>query len=310
MTGSGGFIGSHLATKLLDIDCNLIVLMKELDKNSFFSINNLEKKVKMYYGDLREFDEMERIMRREKIDTVFHLGAQSQVLRALEDPRSTLDINVRGTWNILEACRKNENVKRIVVASSDKAYGIHKKLPYTEEFQLNASYPYDSSKTCTDIIAQMYAKTYGLPIGITRCANIYGPGDINWDRLIPSTIKSLINKEEIVIRSDGTPERDYIYIDDAVNAYITLAKNIENVKGEAFNFGSGKPVNVLNVVNTLIEISGYDIKPKILGKSKGEIDRQYLDSTKAFEKLNWKAETILKDGLTKTYRWYKKIQQL
>src|SRR3989344_5233450 len=241
MTGSGGFIGSHLATKLLDIDCNLIVLMKELDKNSFFSINNLEKKVKMYYGDLREFDEMERIMRREKIDTVFHLGAQSQVLRALEDPRSTLDINVRGTWNILEACRKNENVKRIVVASSDKAYGIHKKLPYTEEFQLNASYPYDSSKTCTDIIAQMYAKTYGLPIGITRCANIYGPGDINWDRLIPSTIKSLINKEEIVIRSDGTPERDYIYIDDAVNAYITLAKNIENVKGEAFNFGSGKP---------------------------------------------------------------------
>lgn len=284
----------------------MIVLTKELDKNSFFSINKLEKKVKMYYGDLREFDEMERIIRRENIDTVFHLGAQSQVLRALEDPRSTLDINVRGTWNILEACRKNENVKRIIVASSDKAYGIHKKLPYTEEFQLNASYPYDSSKTCTDIIAQMYAKTYGLPIGITRCANTYGPGDINWDRLIPSTIKSLINKEDIIIRSDGTPKRDYIYIDDSVNAYITLAQNIENVKGEAFNFGSGKPKSVLDVVSTLIEISGYDVKPKILGKSKGEIDKQYLDSTKAFEKLNWKAETILKEGLTETYKWYEK----
>ena len=305
ITGAGGFIGTHLTTRLVNDGYNVTVLIKELDKNSLFYMNSLDKSTKLYFGDLRDYNEMERIIREEQVDTVYHLAAQSQVQRAYRDPLSTLDINIRGTCNILEACRKND-IARVIIASSDKAYGIAKKLPYNEDAELKGCYPYDVSKSCIDLISQSYFKTYGLPVAITRCANTFGPGDLNWDRLIPSVIRWLINKEEILIRSDGMAERDYMYIDDCVDAYVKIALRILDSKGEAFNFGRDKPISVLDLVKLLIDISGRRVEPKVLGEAKGEIDRQFLDSTKAHEKLKWKAKIPLIEGLRLTYRWYEK----
>jgi CDP-glucose 4,6-dehydratase len=242
----------------------------------------------------------------EDVDTVFHLAAQAIVGEANESPVPTFESNVQGTWNLLEACRL-AGVERVIVASSDKAYGDQELLPYTEDLPLNGLYPYDASKACEDIIARSYARTYGLPVAVTRMANIYGGGDLNLSRIVPGTVRSILRGEDPIVRSDGTPLRDYLYAEDAVSAYLTLAESLPATAGEAFNFGLGSPVSALEVVRLILECAGSDLEPRILGTSKlhGEIDRQYLDSAKAERMLGWRAETELRDGIEQTLEWYR-----
>jgi CDP-glucose 4,6-dehydratase len=242
--------------------------------------------------------------------TVFHLAAQTQVGDALRDPLPTWETNIRGTYLLLEAVRRHDPTTRVVVASSDKAYGSHDELPYREDFALQPSYPYDVSKAATDMIARSYAATYELPVAVTRLANVYGPGDVNWGRLVPDTARALLRGERPVIRSDGTPERDYIYVEDAAGAYLAVADSLADPAhhGRAWNAGSGEPRSVLEVVTRLIEISGRDVEPDIRGTGvpHAEIDRQYLDSTAIREELGWMPSWDLDRGLRAAWDWYER----
>ena len=240
--------------------------------------------------------------------TCFHLAAQAIVVAANRSPLSTFESNIRGTWHLLEACRRTRMMRCVVVASSDKAYGRHDRLPYQEDYPLLGIHPYDASKACADILARSYFQTYGLPVSVTRCANLYGGGDLNFSRIVPDTIRAILNDRNPVIRSDGSPVRDYLYVEDAVQGYLALAGQQEsaNVAGEAFNFGSGRPVSVSELVSKLIALSGRThLAPDVQGQSTpGEIDRQYLASDKAKQLLGWQARHSLEEGLTQTLRWY------
>jgi CDP-glucose 4,6-dehydratase len=242
--------------------------------------------------------------------TVFHLAAQTQVGDALRDPLTTWETNIRGTYLLLEAVRRHDPATRVVVASSDKAYGSHDELPYREDFALQPSYPYDVSKAATDMIARSYAATYELPVAVTRLANVYGPGDVNWGRLIPDTARALLRGERPVIRSDGSPERDYIYAEDAADAYLAVADSLADPAhhGRAWNAGSGEPRSVMEVVTRLIEISGRDVEPDIRGTGvpHAEIHRQYLDATAIREELGWTPQWDLDRGLRAAWDWYER----
>jgi len=308
VTGADGFICSWVAKKLVDNGANVTIIVRDFKKNPGYKLAGLtEKEINIVMGDIVNFDSVKRAINEYETEFCFHLAAQAIVQTANRSPLSTFESNIKGTWNILEACRTTETVKGIIVASSDKAYGVQKKLPYTEDSPLQGLYPYDASKACTDILTRSYFRSYGLPVAVTRNANIYGGGDTNWNRIIPDVMRCILKDQELLIRSDGTPERDYMYIKDAVNAYLTLAENISKpeVKGEAFNFGTGKPVSVKDLVNKIIQVSGKSIQPKILGQAKNEIDKQYLDATKAKTILGWKTKYSLEEGLMETFEWYK-----
>ena len=241
---------------------------------------------------------------------VFHLGAQTIVGSANRSPLGTWEANVRGTYTLLEACRSLGSVRRVVVASSDKAYGDHDELPYREDFALQPHYPYDVSKACTDLIARSYAHTYDLRVAVTRLANVYGPGDLNWSRIVPDTARALVRGERPVIRSDGSPQRDYLYVEDAVDAYLAIAASLDRpeLSGRAWNAGWGRPVPVIDVVRMLISVSGRDVEPDVRGQGTphGEIDRQYLDSTAIREQLGWEPSLELDEGLARTFEWYER----
>ncbi|MBU2560310.1 GDP-mannose 4,6-dehydratase, partial [archaeon] len=258
-------------------------------------------------GDITDLATVERIFNEYEVNTCFHLAAQALVGVANRSPLSTFESNIKGTWNVLEAARNSKTFEGMVVASSDKAYGEHENLPYTEEFCLNALHPYDASKACADILARTYFNTYGLSVAVTRCANIYGGGDLNFSRIIPDTIQSILSDKPPIIRSDGTPVRDYMYIADAVGAYLTLAEKLGKVKGEAFNFGTNSPIGVSELVDKIIKISGKThLRPIIKGEAKGEINMQYLKSEKAANLLGWKPKYSLEEGLKETIAWYDK----
>jgi CDP-glucose 4,6-dehydratase len=245
------------------------------------------------------------------VETVFHLAAQAIVRTANRGPIATWESNVRGTYTLLEACRTaGHRVERIVVASSDKAYGDHNRLPYREDFALRPRHPYEVSKACADMIARSYAASYDLPVAVTRLANVYGPGDLNWSRLIPDTARALAAGRRPVILSDGTPERDYLYVEDAVDAYLAAAGSLDrpNLRGRAWNAGCGAPVSVRELVMRLIEVSGRRVEPDIRGEGKprGEIDRQFLDSTAIREELGWEPRFDLDRGLPLTWEWYER----
>lgn len=313
VTGANGFLGSHLSIRLLKKGAYVIGIIKENPPKSFLNIALREiknkQKIKIIKSDIVGFGAMVRIFKTYMPTICLHVAAQPIVGIANKSPLSTLEANIKGTWNILEVARIC-GTKAVVVASSDKAYGEHKKLPYTEDAPLLALHPYDASKTCTDILTRVYAHTYSLNTTVTRCANIYGPGDFNFSRIIPDTIRLATFNKNPVIRSDGTPLRDYIYIDDTVDAYLLLAKKLYERKikpGEAFNFGTGKPISVLSLVNKILTITDkYHLRPKILskGKIKGEIDKQYLSSAKAKKLLGWKCRFSLEQGLKETIDWY------
>jgi CDP-glucose 4,6-dehydratase len=306
VTGADGFIGSHVAKTLIDKQAQVTTLVRDIKKTNNLDILDIRNKINVVNGNLINLADCERIINEYDIEFIFHIAAQAIVGPANRSPLSTFESNIKGTWNILEACRTSKAIKGMIVASSDKAYGQQKKLPYTEDSKLNGYYPYDASKVCAEVLARSYFMAYNLPLAITRNANTYGPGDMNLSRIIPDVISTITNSKQPIIRSDGTPERDYLYIKDSVNAYLTIAENLhrKEVIGKAFNFGTGKPISVLELYKKIIKLMGEEIEPKILGKAKNEIDRQYLDSTKAKEVLNWVPEYDLDSGLKETVEWY------
>jgi CDP-glucose 4,6-dehydratase len=308
ITGCSGFLGYWLTEHLVGQGAHVVGLVRDFVPPSSLYRYKLNERITVVRGTVEDYPLLERILNEYEIDTVFHLAAQTIVEIANRSPLSTFEANIKGTWNLLEACRRlHPLVKRIVVASSDKAYGTQEKLPYEEDAPLKGAHPYDVSKTCADLIAAAFVETFNLPVCITRCGNFYGGGDLNFNRLVCGTIRSVVHGQPIVIRSDGTPKRDYIYIKDAVTAYCTLAEEMEalNVFGEAFNFSTGKPMSVLEVTTLLLKLMEKSDHPvKMLNQSRGEIKDQYLSISKAESILNWSPHYSLEAGLRETIDWY------
>jgi CDP-glucose 4,6-dehydratase len=314
VTGAHGFVASHLARALLARG-DIVRVLDRPDpriadlggpRRSALDLLGLRDQVELAEGDLRDADAVSAAVA--DCDSVFHLAAQTIVGVARDSPVETLEVNVRGAWNVFEACREH-GVERVVFASSDKAYGASPELPYREDFPLRAAYPYDASKAAADIIARSYAEAYGVPLAVTRFANIYGGGDLNFSRLIPETTVAVLDGRPPVIRSDGSPERDFLHVDDAVSAYLTIAAALdgEGAKGEAFNAGGEQPHSVREVVDLIAAAAETGIEPEYLGTGTpdGEIDRQYVDSTKLRELTGWRPAVDLKIGLGRTLDWYR-----
>lgn len=312
VTGATGLLGPWLVQELLQQEANVFVLARDLFAHSVFFQNQLEKKTSVIFGDLLDYDLIMRVLNEYNIETVFHLGAQAIVGYANRSPISTFKSNIEGTWNLLEACRLSPWVKRIVVASSDKAYGEQEKLPYTEDAPLAGRHPYDVSKSCTDLIAQSYFHTYKLPVCVTRCGNFFGGGDFHYNRIIPGTIRSILHNENPVIRSNGQFVRDYIYVKDVVDAYLTLAQAMEKpeVVGECFNFSTDHPFTVVQIVDEILELmTAQHLTTVIQNNACNEIPAQHLCSTKAHTILGWKAKYGVRKGLIETIEWYKKNRE-
>lgn len=307
VTGANGFLGSWVSKRLVEEGANVVSFVRDAIPKSFFNLSGTVDKVVIAHGALEDYLSIERVFNEFEVDFCFHLAAQAIVGTAERFPLSTYESNIRGTWNVLEAARRNSRVQGLVIASSDKVYGSKDNLPYTEQDTLGGLHPYDVSKVCVDLLAQSYFHTYGIPLGIARSGNFYGPGDLNFSRVVPETIRSLLGNENPVIRSDGTYLRDYFYVEDAAEAFLTLGENVakDGIKGQAFNFGTGKPTAVIDVVNQLIGLSGKDhLRPVILNQAAHEIKAQYLSCRKAQELLGWRHTTDLEKGLGKSYSWY------
>lgn len=306
VTGGTGLVGSHLVEKLINIGANVVVLFRESNPKSYFSSRTLQNYAVLANGDLKNFQRVFDIIVKHEIEYVFHIGAQAIVTTGYYNPYETFETNVMGTVNILESARLYGKIKGIIVASSDKAYGKTVEK-YTEDFPLKGEHPYDCSKSCTDLIANTYFKTYGLPISIARFGNIYGEGDLNFNRIIPGLINSLIKNKVFDIRSDGKMIRDYVYVKDVVDGYILLAESIEKVAGEAFNFSSEDNLSVLELVSKIESILGKKVDYKILNIAKNEIPFQMLDYSKAQRILKWSPKYNLEIVIPRVYEWYKKI---
>ncbi|HIE38252.1 MAG TPA: NAD-dependent epimerase/dehydratase family protein [Anaerolineae bacterium] len=312
VTGCTGFLGSWLTIALAEAGASVVGLVRDEVPFSHLHRSGYQERITVVRGDVTDYALIERTLNEYEIDAVFHLAAQTIVPIANRAPLSTFETNVKGTWTVLEAARRSPKVTRVAVASSDKAYGAHEGLPYTEGAPLLGCHPYDVSKACADLIARAYAATYDLPVAVTRCANLYGGGDLNWSRIVPGTVRSVIRGEPPIVRSDGTPLRDYLYVHDAVHAYLMLAEHLDDpeVRGEAFNFGTDAPKSVLEMVETIIAVSDHpELKPVVLGEAANEIQDQYLDSTKARQVLGWEPAYSLEEGLKETVAWYREFLQ-
>jgi len=311
ITGATGFVGSWLTRALVEQGSYVVALIRDWDPQSELIRSGTINKVYVVNGALEDYATLERAINEHEVDTVFHLGAQAIVTVANRSPLPTFEANIRGSYNLLEACRVHSDIiKRVVVASSDKAYGDSDVLPYTEDMSLSGRHPYDVSKSCTDLLAQAYWYTYQLPVGIARCGNIYGGEDLNWSRIVPGTIRSIIENQAPIIRSDGTFIRDYVYVEDVVGAYIDLAQALDRpeIRGEAFNFSSESHVSVIEIVNIIRRLMGReDLEPVVLNRVKAEIKDQYLASEKARKLLAWEPRYCLEEGLQETIVWYEEF---
>ena len=308
VTGGTGIVGSWLVKHLLQEGAFVVTLIRDWNPQSELIRSGDVRRTTVVSGELENYHALERAISENEVDTVFHLGAQPLVGVALRSPLPTFEANIRGSYNVLEACRVHgKMVKRIVVASSDKAYGDVDALPYTEDMAPLGRFPYDVSKSCTDLLARSYSQTYDLPVTIARCGNIYGGGDLNWSRIVPGTIRSFLGNEKPIIRSDGKFTRDYIFVQDVVEAYLLLASRTQDqgIRGQAFNFSGEKPWTVLEVVANIQKLMKYEhIEPTILSQANAEIRDQYLDSQKAKQLLNWAPMFSLEKGLVQTIEWY------
>jgi len=309
VTGATGFIGAHVARLLVEQGARVVCLQRDAVRANALDLFDLRRRVTVINGQLEDYALLERILNEYDIEAVFHLAAQAIVGAANRSPLSTFETNIRGTYFLLEACRVSPLIKRVVVASSDKAYGSHDTLPYQEDYPLLGLFPYDASKVCTDVLTRSFAHSYALPAAITRFANVYGPGDMNLSRIIPGTILSVLRNEVPIIRSDGTPLREFVYVDDVARGYLMLAEQIETARGEAFNFGAGEPVQMLTLVKRIIELAGKagELEPHVMLKQKieREIDAQYLSAEKALGRLGWQPAVDLDQGLQQTLDWYR-----
>ena len=308
VTGATGVVGGWLVRRLVERGADVVCLVRDWIPESELVSSRTIEKVRVARGDVRDQVMLERVLGEFEVDTVIHLAAQTIVPIANRNPISTFETNIEGTWALLEACRRSPAVKQIVMASSDKAYGDHEELPYDEEAPLRGRHPYDVSKSCADLVAQSYAVTYGTPVAITRCGNFYGGGDLNWNRLVPGTIRSVLRGQSPVIRSDGKYIRDYFYVEDGVEANLILAENLAgnpDLRGEAFNFSNELQVTVLDLVERIMALMGTGLEPDVRNEATHEILHQYLSASKARRVLDWEPLFTLDEGLEKTIGWYK-----
>ncbi|MSR22662.1 MAG: NAD-dependent epimerase/dehydratase family protein [Gemmatimonadetes bacterium] len=310
VTGGTGLVGSWLVRALVDKGASVVCLVRDWVPESELVRSGLFSCVCVVRGDVRDQKAMERVLGEYEVDTVFHLAAQTIVPIANRNPVSTFDTNIRGTWALLEACRRSPSARQIVVASSDKAYGSQEVLPYTEETPLAGEHPYDASKSCADLIATSYAKTFGVPVAITRCGNFYGGGDLNWSRIVPGTIRSVMRGTRPVIRSDGQFIRDYFYVEDGATALMTLAEAMvkdASLRGEAFNFSNELHIPVSELATKILRLMGSSLECEILGEASNEIRDQSLSAAKARSRLGWRPRFSLDEGLAKTVEWYREF---
>ena len=309
VTGATGLLGSWLTRALVQAGAGVTILQRDTVPQSELARSGTLALVNVVHGELEDYFTVLRAVNEYEVETVFHLGAQTIVGTASRSVLSTFESNIKGTWNVLEACRAcSKLVRRVVVASSDKAYGSHPKLPYTEEAPLQGRFPYDASKSCADLLALSYYETYRLPVGITRCGNLYGGGDLNFSRIVPGTIRSVLAGQRPIIRSDGKFVRDYFYVEDAVEAYLDFAEQLERreLHGQAFNFGTETPATVLEIVQSILKVmDAKELKPEIRNEASHEIREQYLDCTKARTMLGWRARYPLSVGIERAVEWYR-----
>ncbi|MFH1772664.1 MAG: GDP-mannose 4,6-dehydratase [Candidatus Omnitrophota bacterium] len=308
ITGHEGFLGSWLAKALVEKGAKVVGVDKVKGRKDSI-LGGVRSSITGIKGDICDLSLIKRVFAKYKPQVVFHLAAEAIVGNANRSPLLAFESNIKGTWNVLEAARKSKFIESVIIASSDKAYGPHKKLPYTEEAPLKGNHPYDVSKSCTDLLAFTYYNTYQLPVCVTRCGNIYGGGDLNFSRLIPDAVVSILKKKRFTIRSDGKFIRDYVYVEDIVNGYLLIAEKAKklNLFGEAFNLSDEKPYTVLGFFNKIVRVSGNKVpKPLILNKANHEIKKQYLCSKKARSVLGWKPQHSLEEGVRKTFQWYAK----
>lgn len=307
VTGGTGLMGGWLVNALVDLGAEVILLVRDRTPASFVLLRKVLDRVTMVEGSLSDPHNIRRALSEYSVDTIFHLAAQPLVGVAKMDPVGTLETNIKGTWNILDAARQ-VGIPHVVVASSDKAYGPSDKLPYREDDPLRGEHPYDASKSCVDILSRMYAKAYGMRVGITRCGNLYGGGDFNFSRTVPGLIRSTYRREPFVVRSDGKFVRDYLYVKDAANAYLTLAECLAadaSLSGEAFNFSASARLTVLDLIRTVLDLMGCnDLEPVIQNTASSEIREQYLDSGKARQMLGWTPSYTVEESLRETIDWY------
>ena len=308
VTGATGLVGSWLTRRLVEAKADVVCLVRDWVPQSELVRRRTIECLKVVRGDVRDREVVERTLAEYEIDTVFHLAAQTIVGIANRNPVSTFESNIQGTWNVLEACRRSPAVRSIIVASSDKAYGDQEVLPYSEHTPLEGRHPYDVSKSCADLIAQAYGQTYGLPVAITRCGNFYGGGDLNWNRIVPGTIRSVLRGERPVIRSDGQFVRDYFYVEDGAAAYMLLAECLSGnreLHGAGFNFSDERQITVLELVEKILQLMESPLDPDVRNEASNEIRRQCLSAKRAREVLGWSPVFTLEEGLDRTIRWYK-----
>lgn len=308
VTGATGLVGSWLIKRLAAAGADVVCLVRDWVPQSELAATRLIERVKVVRGDVRDQTQLERALGEYEIDTVIHLAAQTIVSIANRNPISTFSTNIQGTWCLLEACRRSPTVRQIVVASSDKAYGDQKILPYDETTPLQGRHPYDVSKSCADLIAQTYAATYALPVVISRCGNFYGGGDLNWNRIVPGTIRSILRGKRPVIRSNGHYVRDYFYVEDGAAAYMLLVEKLAempDLRGEAFNFSNELQITVLELVHQILSLMGSDLEPDVRNEAVNEIQNQYLNAAKARRVLGWEPLFTLDAGLQRTIAWYR-----
>lgn len=311
VTGAHGFVAGHLIERLADAGATVVGIDLWVLRQSYLSMSQAMRKTDLIACDIANLQQVQELFEQHRPDVVLHLAAQADVTRALANPLGTFEANVRGTYILLECARRlwerEEGPHAMVVASSDKAYGTHAHLPYREDDELLGLFPYDVSKACADMIARGYHRAFGMPVGVIRCANIYGPGDLNFNRIIPGTFRSLLRGERPVIRSDGKPLRDYMYVGDAVDAYVRVMHALldGNHAGEAFNFGTGEPVSVLQVFREMAQVAGRpDLEPEVLGEASKELQDQFISAAKARRLLGWQPLVPRHEGLRRTFRWY------